>query len=165
MKLIKKFFKNKLIRFFLVAGLNTAFGVVVYASLIFIGLSYVWASLLGMIIGILFNFQTYGGLVFGNRNIRLIFRFIGVYAIMYVSNVSGIYLLKHFIFDISYFFTSLLQWLDNLSGNVITFEKAEDILAGIILCIPIGLLGFVLNKNLVFKKKQYDHEEISEFKK
>jgi putative flippase GtrA len=149
MNLIKKFFKNKLVLFFLVAGLNTAFAIFVYAFLVFIGFSYVWASLLGMIIGILFNFQTYGGLVFGNRNIRLILRFIGVYAIMYITNVSGIYLLKNFVFDKNSY---LLQWLYDLMGNILTFEKVEDILAGILLCIPNGLLGFILNKKFVFNR-------------
>jgi putative flippase GtrA len=149
--LIKRFFYSKLLRFFLVAGLNTAFGAAMYAFLVFVGLGYVWASLLGMIIGIMFNFQTYGGLVFGSRSPRLIFRFVGVYGIMYVANISGIYLLKHFIFDMCDFFSGMLEWLFEMMSNVITFEKIEDILAGLLLCIPIGLLGFVLNKNLVFK--------------
>jgi putative flippase GtrA len=148
--LIKRFLKSKLLRFFLVAGLNTAFGAAIYAFLVFIGLGYVLASLLGMIIGIIFNFQTYGGLVFGSRNPRLIFRFVGVYGIMYVANISGIYFLKRFVFDVCDFFSGLLQWLLGVMGNAVTFEKIEDILAGLLLCIPIGLLGFILNKNFVF---------------
>ncbi|MDR1974812.1 MAG: GtrA family protein [Bacteroidales bacterium] len=165
MKTIKKIFKSKLLRFFLVAGLNTAFGAAVYSFLVFLGLGYVWASLLGMIIGIIFNFQTYGGLVFGSRSARLIFRFVGVYAIMYVTNISGISLLKYFVFEASDFFSGMLDWLNNMiGGGVMTFDKIEDTLAGLLLCIPIGILGFILNKNLVFKyapQKNKPNETIS----
>ena len=57
----------KMIRFFMVAGLNTAFGYALFAFLIFIGLHYTVAALVGQIIGILFNFRTYGALVFKNK--------------------------------------------------------------------------------------------------
>ncbi|MDR0620216.1 MAG: GtrA family protein [Bacteroidales bacterium] len=147
--MIKRFFKSKLLRFFLVAGLNTAFGVAVYAFLVFIGFSYVWASLLGMIIGIIFNFQTYGGIVFKNRDIRLIFRFVGVYGIMYLFNISGIWIFKRYIISED------TLWLHELNAllPLITMEKLKDLLGGLFICIPNGLLGFILNRNFVFNRK------------
>jgi putative flippase GtrA len=117
--------ENKLIRFFLVSGLNTVFGYGFFALLIFIGLSYPLALFLGTIAGILFNFKTIGGLVFNNQNNLLIFKFFGVYGITYLCNLGGLALLKSF--DINTY------------------------LGGAILIIPVGLLAFLLNRTFVFK--------------
>lgn len=117
---------KKLIRFFLVAGLNTAFGYCVYALFIFIGIPYWLAALLGQIISILFNFRTYGALVFKNNNLRLLPRFFVVYATTYFCNVGGMRFLKY------------------------TFGMSDYYTAAIML-IPIGILGFVLSKLFVFE--------------
>ena len=117
---------QKLIRFFLVAGLNTAFGFLVYALLVFIGLPYWLAALLGQIIGIIFNFRTYGALVFKNNNLKLLPRFFLVYTITYFCNVGGMWLLKN------------------------TFGMSDYYTAAVML-VPIGILGFVLSKFLVFE--------------
>lgn len=117
----------KLIRFFMVAGLNTVFGYALFASLIFIGLHYTLAALIGQIIGILFNFRTYGALVFKNKRLNLLPRFVMVYAIMYICNIGGMTLIKQ-------------QF------------GANDYVASAIMCVPVGLLGFLLNKLFVFER-------------
>jgi ubiquinone/menaquinone biosynthesis C-methylase UbiE len=147
--MIKKFFSNKLVKFFFVGGINTLFGIVLYSILILIGFGFVWASLLGIIIGIVFNFQTYGGIVFKNRNIRLIFRFIGVYAIMYIFNIGGIWIFKQYIVDEN----ALWLYELNIWFPFMTTEKLEDLLGGLFICIPNGLLGFILNRKFVFSNE------------
>jgi putative flippase GtrA len=125
MNFLDSIFHNKLIRFFLVGGLNAAFGYGLFAFLIFIGLSYPLALFLGTIVGILFNFKTIGTLVFKNHNNVLIFKFFAVYGITYLFNLIGLTIFKYFAVNIY--------------------------LGGAILLIPIGILAFNLNKIFVFK--------------
>ena len=126
-RFVLKMLDVKMIRFFLVAGLNTAFGYALFAFLIFIGLHYTVAALIGQIIGVLFNFRTYGALVFKNKKLNLLPRFVMVYVIMYFCNIGGMTLLK-------------LQF------------GANDYVASAIMCVPVGLLGFLLNKLFVFER-------------
>jgi len=80
--------KNKFIRFIFVGVLNTLFGYGVYCLMILIGFSYVWATLISQILGVLFNFVTTGNLVFENNDKRLIFKFILSYIITYFINIG-----------------------------------------------------------------------------
>jgi len=125
---IRVLLKMKLVRFFLVSGLNTAFGYGLFALLTYLGLNYILALLFATIIGILFNFKTIGVLVFRTHNNGLIFKFFGVYGINYVVNVGGL---------------SLLKW----SGIGAYAGQA-------ILVVPLGVMGFLLNKTFVFKVKE-----------
>lgn len=124
---------SKVVRFLLVSGLNTVFGYGFFALLIFVGLAYPFALLIGTIAGILFNFTTIGGLVFNNHNNRLILKFFGVYGITYLCNLGGLALLKSF--------------------NTNTY------LSGAILLVPIGFLSFSLNKTFVFKERDVNFIE------
>ncbi len=132
-KLLHKFFDPQFIRFVLVAILNTAFGYVIYAILLwFFNLlklenPYVYASFFGYVIGVLFNFKTYSALVFKTKNNRLIFKFILVYVICFLVNISCIRLLE--------------------------LAKVNNYAAGAITAIPVGFLGYILNSVFVFKKK------------
>ncbi len=76
------------LRFVLVGGINTAFGVGVYCLAIFVGLPYFVATLLSNVLGVLFNFVTTGRLVFRNANPRLIFRFVACYVVVYIVNTA-----------------------------------------------------------------------------
>jgi putative flippase GtrA len=125
MNYLKKCLKNDIVRFFLVSGLNTAFGYGLFALLIYLGLHYTLAVLISTVTGILFNFKTIGILVFKNYNNLLIFKFFGVYGITYLFNISCLAVFKYFEINIY--------------------------LAGAVLLIPVGLLAFLLNKNFVFK--------------
>lgn len=122
---LNKLLQNKLIRFFMVSGLNTVFGYGLFALLIFIGVAYPFALLISTIAGILFNFKTIGVVVFKNHNNILIFKFFAVYGITYLCNLGGLALFISFEINI--------YW------------------GGAILLIPIGLLAFMLNKTFVFK--------------
>lgn len=134
--LVHRLWSIQLLRFFVVGGLNTAFGFTVYSIFILLHLHYVVAALLGQICGILFNFKTTGTIVFKNKDNRLIFRFFIVYLVTYLITIG---LLK--IFHI---------------------HNIGSIVAGAIIIIPIALLAFFLNKKFVFnrlQKKKANREE------
>jgi putative flippase GtrA len=116
---------NKLFKFLAVGMLNTIFGYAVFAMLISMGLHYTIAVFIGTIIGVLFNFKTTGKLVFGSHDNRLVWKFFGVYGIVYLLNIAGLYFLKKMSVDIY--------------------------IAGAILILPMALVSFGLNKRFVFK--------------
>lgn len=104
--LFHKYIQNKFIRFILVGGLNTAFGLGVYCLMIWMGLSYVWATLISQILGILFNFITTGTLVFENNDKGLIFKFVFCYVLTYFFNV-GINKTFQVIFDVNEYISGI----------------------------------------------------------
>ncbi|MBA2656786.1 MAG: GtrA family protein [Tatlockia sp.] len=117
--------KQQLIRYLFVGMLNTFFSYGCYASFIYMGLSYPLALFYATVLGIFFNFKTTGKLVFKNTNNQLVFKFISVYLAMYFLNMSLVSLFKFWSFDL---YT-----------------------AGFLALFPCAILGFILNKNLVFK--------------
>ena len=116
---------NRFVRFLAVGGLNSAFGYGVFALLIFLKFHYAAAALLATILGVLFNFKTTGRLVFGSKGNSLIFKFIGVYAVIYAINTASL--------------------------GVFNFFKVDLYLAGAAMLLPMAMVAFVLNKSLVFK--------------
>ncbi|KTD36424.1 O antigen biosynthesis protein [Legionella nautarum] len=117
--------KEELIRYILVGILNTLFSYLWYAFFITIGLRYPVALLFSTVLGVLFNFKTFGKLVFKNSNNQLIFKFIGVYTFLYFFNIT------------------LIGFLKQISTDLY--------LTGFISIIFSAGLGFILNKHLVFK--------------
>jgi putative flippase GtrA len=109
-----------------VGGLNTLFGYSLFAVLIYAGLHYTVAVFIGTIIGVLFNFKTTGKLVFKSHDNGLIWKFFGVYGVIYLLNIIGLYLLEKISIDIY--------------------------IAGMILILPMALVSFGLNKRFVFKE-------------
>lgn len=109
----------------MVGGLNTVFGYSVFAVFILLNLPYPLAALLGHTCGVLFNFKTYGLLVFKNKDNRLIFKFVGVYVF-------------------TYFLTVGLLWVFNLYG-------VHNLIAGAIIILPVASVAFILNRRLVFR--------------
>jgi putative flippase GtrA len=79
---------SNVIRFLAVGGLNTLFGFLVYSLLIWLGLRLEAALLFSWVIGLAFNFVTYGKLAFGSKLTRHnLPRFTGVYALSYFLNL------------------------------------------------------------------------------
>ena len=113
------------IKFILVGILNTAFGYLAFALLLFLGLHYTLAVILSTIAGILFNFKTTGTLVFKNNNDKLIFKFVAVYAIICTL---GIIILR----------------MAELANINLYF-------AGLVSTGVCAIISFLLNKNWVFK--------------
>ena len=87
---------------------------------------YSLAILIGTILGILFNFKTIGALVFREKNNSLIFRFIGVYGLVYLGNISGL--------------------------RIFTYLGISNYIGGAAMLVPMGLLSYFLNKYFVFNK-------------
>jgi putative flippase GtrA len=68
------------LRYVAVGGLNTAFGYFGYAVFVLAGAPIWLAVSSSTVLAILFNFFSYGGLVFGNTSHRLLPRFVVFYA-------------------------------------------------------------------------------------
>lgn len=117
---------NQFLRFLCVGLLNTLFGYSVFSLLIFCKLHYTLACLLTTVIGVAFNFNTFGRMVFNNVSPHLIFRFLGVYVIAYFT---GITLIKIGAY-----------WITNMYLN------------GAIAIILNAPIAYFLNKYLVFQK-------------
>jgi len=131
-KLVNLIKKHKFVRFLLVGVINTLFGYFSFATLILIGLDYKLAALLATILGVLFNFQTTGRLVFGSQNNKLIFRFVLVYVVTFLLNVEALRIVDAIDIDIE--------------------QKTKMLIAGAILVLPMAVISFILMKLFVFRE-------------
>jgi len=113
------------VRFLIVGGVNTVFGYSVFALLILLKIPYPIAALAATILGILFNFKSYGRFVFGSHDNRLIFRFVLVYAICYAVGLAP------------------LAWAKAHGVSIL--------LMAAICVLPMAALAFSLNRLLVFR--------------
>lgn len=123
--------REQVIRFAIVGILNTLFGYSLYALLIFLKLPYTLAVLISTIIGVIFNFKTTGKLVFNNSYNHLFFKFVGVYAIVYLLNIL------------------LIKGMQFITPNLY--------FAGLIAVFPCAATAFLLNKNFVFRNIYETH--------
>src|ERR1700681_3661511 len=89
------------IKFIFVGVLNTLFGYLTFSLLIFLGLHYYLAFFLATCVGILFNFKTFGTLVFNNSEKKLLVKFIAVYLVVYLINIA---ILKSLLIFIPYIY-------------------------------------------------------------
>lgn len=81
---------RRFLRFIAVGVLNTAFGYLVFAAGIILGLSPELALLVATILGVTFNFLTTGRLVFNSRDAGRLPRFVLVYAAIYALNALAL---------------------------------------------------------------------------
>jgi putative flippase GtrA len=77
-------------RFLVVGGINTLVGYGFFALLIFAGLPPELALWGATTLGVIFNFMTTGRFVFQNRDRSRIFRFVGVYVVIYLLNAAAL---------------------------------------------------------------------------
>jgi putative flippase GtrA len=117
-------FKHQFVRFLFVGMLNTIFGYSCFSLLLYADLHYSMALFFSTIFGVIFNFKSTGSLVFSSSDNRLIFRFVGVYIVIYFVNIAGISSLFH--------------------------VGIQPYIGGAILIIPVAILAFLLNKRYVF---------------
>ena len=131
MTLIQRYYdfvSSQFLRFILVGGLNTAFGVGVYCLAIYVGIPYYIATLLSNVLGVCFNFITTGNLVFRNNNPRLIFRFVMAYVLIYFINTAVV--------------------------KVFILLGMTDYWAGILATPVVALCSYSLLKHFVYRKNQ-----------
>ena len=113
-------------KYIIIGGVNTLFGYSVFAIFLFLGFHYSLSVLIATVLGVFFNFQTYGKLVFRSHSNHLIGKFILVYVLIYFINVLLIALLDFFRVDL--------------------------FIAGVIVLFPSAYFGYLLNKRLVWKE-------------
>lgn len=117
--------RSRFVRYLLVGALNTAFGYGVFALLVLLGLPYPLAVFLSTTAGVLFNFKTYGTLVFGSHDNRRIGRFFAVYALCYAINLIP------------------LEWAKRNGVSLLV--------TGAAIALPMAALSFALNRRFVFR--------------
>lgn len=111
-------------RFLAVGVLNTAFGYGVFALGIWLGLHYSAAIACATVLGTLFNFKSTGNLVFGSSDNGRLFRFVSVYAIVYLLNVASV-------------------------GALVRLGFSEYI-SGLFVLLPLAVVSYWLNSRFVF---------------
>lgn len=79
--------------FLAIGGLNTLVGYLLFSALVFAGWGQSAAVAGATVLGILFNFQSIGRLVFRDGRLKLLPRFLGVYALHFLSNTGLLALL------------------------------------------------------------------------
>lgn len=112
------------LRFLAVGGLNTLVGYGLFALFTWLGLPYPLAIGLATALGIGFNFQSTGRLVFGGAPVGRLGRFIGAYALTYLLNVAAVAALLH------------------LGLNVY--------LANAAVILPLAVIAYMLQRTFVF---------------
>jgi putative flippase GtrA len=85
---------RRLLRFLAVGGLNTAFGYATYAVFVLLHAPLWLAVAAATVLTCLFNFASYGGLVFGTMSHRLLPRFLLFYISLGALNVGLLRLLR-----------------------------------------------------------------------
>lgn len=85
----------RFLRFLVVGGFNTAAGYALFCIALAIFPTTFVALCVSTLLAILLNFFTTGALVFGSRDPRRIFRFYGVYGLVFVYNAIGLAILEH----------------------------------------------------------------------
>lgn len=86
-------------RFLVAGGVNTVFGYGVFYIFLRLSGSPIFALAVGTVFGVIFNFFTTGSFVFRVMERRRFWRFIAVYAIVFVYNAIGIKTLQRLGID------------------------------------------------------------------
>jgi putative flippase GtrA len=117
---------SQLLRFLLVGGLNTAVGYAIFAVLVWVGLPFPLAIGLATVLGVAFNFQSTGRLVFGGAPMSQLGRFVGVYVVVYLLNIGAVALL--------------------LDAGLNVY------MANALVILPLALIAFALQRRFVFAR-------------
>ncbi|WP_180980321.1 GtrA family protein [Vibrio diazotrophicus] len=115
--IFKKLYSAQIIRFALTGLVNTFFGYFIYALLIYLGVVYSGALFVSTILGVLFNYLTFGSVVFRRaKEWRIFFKFILSYFFVYIINV---FLLKLLVDNLSIdpYSSQLLCMIPSVSVN------------------------------------------------
>lgn len=120
----KTYQEHAFLRFLVAGGVNTVFGYSVFCLALWASRRSMVALVVATILGTLFNFFTVSNHVFRHAKAHLLWRFIAVYAVVFLCNAAGL-----------------------LSFERLGFASA---LAQAILLPLMVVLSYVLNKRLVF---------------
>jgi putative flippase GtrA len=120
------FARYRPLRFLIVGVFNTCFGYFSYVAFLALGFSVAWASLIALVLGIVWSFTTQGTLVFKNATRVTFVKFTLNWVMLYFVNLGTIYLLMQF--------------------------KLNAYMAGALATIPVTAISYFSMKYLVFKK-------------
>lgn len=121
--------QHRWLRFLITGALNTGFSYGIYAFLVFVGLNYALSNLCSLVLGILFSFRTQSALVFNSTGRGLFWRYVGVWTVLYFSNILMI--------------------------GVLIRVGANAYSAGAIAIVPTAVLSFFLQKYFVFPRVKH----------
>ena len=92
MGLIKKIYRDNRIKFICAGMINTTFGYLTYAILIFLGLSYTYSLTIATVSGVAFNYFSFGKIFLRKNAVKFrwkfFLKFIVVYIFLYIVNLS-----------------------------------------------------------------------------
>jgi putative flippase GtrA len=124
---LRNLFEIQTIRFLVIGAINTAFGFAVFSVMMLAGVA-LWQALVGSTLaGIIFNFFTYGSVVFRQLSYTRLPRFVLAYL----------------------FILSVNAWLIEYISR--TYETGK-ILAGAYVVIPMAIVSYLILNNFVFRK-------------
>ena len=126
-RLIKTVFEISFIKFLLVAAMNTCFGYLMFVTCVYVLKNEYVAVVVATIIAVLFNYNTYGRIVFKSKDHSRVYRFFGVY--LFIMGMQML-LLKALAFA----------------------GLANPYIAGAILTLPMAGVSFLLMRKFVFNK-------------
>lgn len=119
----------RFMKFIAVGVMNTAIAYFIFAAFLYSGVHYTLAVLFAYFLVVIINFKTYGRLVYKSRDNRLIFRFVSVYAFLYVLNIVCLKVFS--LFSINLYVASLFM------------------------IVPFAIISFFLNSRYVFRPIVY----------
>ena len=118
------FLRHQFVRYVLVGICNTAFSYGVFALLFYVGLDYRLASLLALLLGIVFSFTTQGTIVFRGATRVTFVKFVVAWGFMYLFNIALIAMMRR--------------------------ASIDTYLAGAIATVPVTLVSYLVLKFAVF---------------
>ena len=125
---INKLSKHQVVKFLGTGLLNTVFGYSIYATLVYVGIPYLAALLISTSIGVIFNFFSFGRIVFYARSGLLVFgKFVTCYGAVFFFNAFS---------------------LDMLVVNL----KMSPYVAQVLCIIPSVIMSWILLKYWVYKR-------------
>lgn len=86
---------RRLTAFLLVGGLNTLVGYALFAGFVLLGFGMTQSLISSTALGVLFNFQSIGRLVFRSGNPKLLPRFAFVYVLQFAINLTLLHALRY----------------------------------------------------------------------
>ncbi|MBQ0113127.1 MAG: GtrA family protein [Bacteroidales bacterium] len=152
--------ENKFIRFLFVGALNTIVGYFLFLLCIWTGMPRTLALFVSYVLGVCWNYKTTGYMVFENKSNRLILKFFGVYAVMYIINAIELHLLANS--GLYEYITSLdAQYFGIIERFSLSTRKVGDAISQAIVVLPNAILTFILNQTFVFKKENKENNTIN----
>jgi len=84
-------FNQPIFKFACVGLLNTAVGYTIYAILVLLHVPYLAALLIATVVGVIFNYYSFGRIVFKSQGgLIILAKFIVAYVVVYVINAMGL---------------------------------------------------------------------------